>query len=117
MFTALIGGIYQDISGNYTLGHNVLSLVVVGYIIGRVSTRLIAEHPAVKVGLVMLAAFAHGVVFTAVWYFQNPSIRPLYTIGTSVIPGAFYTGVITPLIFFLLTLTFHRRELARGGTV
>lgn len=117
MFTALIGGVYQDVSGNYALGHNVLSLVIVGYVIGRVSTRLIAEHPAVKAGLVMLAAVAHGTVFTAVWYFQNPDIRPLHTIGVTVIPGAFYTAVLTPVVFFLLAWLFHREELAKGGAI
>lgn len=117
MLTALIGGVYQDVSGNYTLGHNVLSLVIAGYLVGRVSTRLITEHPAVKTMLVLLAALGHGVVFTAVWYFQKPDIRPLHAIGTAVVPGAFYTAVLTPLVFFLLAWTFHRDELMRGGAI
>lgn len=117
MWTALIGGVYQDVSGNYTLGHNVLSLVIVGYAVGRISTRLITEHPAVKAGLVLMAAVAHGVVFTAILYFQEPDIRPLHMIATAVIPGAFYTAVLTPLIFFGLAWAFHRDELARGGAI
>ena len=117
MWTAVIGGIYQDVSGNYTLGHNVLSLVIVGYAVGRVSTRLITEHPAVKAGLVLLAAVAHGVVFTSVLYFQEPDTRPLHMIGTAVIPGAFYTAVLTPVVFFGLAWIFHRDELVRGGAI
>jgi rod shape-determining protein MreD len=117
MWTAVIGGVYQDVSGNYTLGHNVLTLVIVGYTVGRVSTRLITEHPAVKAGLVLLAAVAHGLVFAAILYFQEPNIRPLHMIGTAVIPGAFYTAVLTPVVFFALAWVFHRDELARGGAI
>ena len=117
MWTAVIGGVYQDVSGNYTLGHNVLSLVIVGYAIGRLSTRLITEHPAVKAGLVFLAAVSHGLVFSAVLYFQEPDIRPLHMIATAVIPGAFYTAILTPLVFLALAWVFHRDELARGGAI
>lgn len=117
MFTGLIGGIYQDVAGNYTLGHSVACLVVVGYLVGRVSTRLIIENPAVKAGLVLLASFANGVLFTIILYVQKPHISALYTIGTAVVPGAFYTAVLTPIVFLMLAWSFHRDELLKRGAL
>ncbi len=117
MFTGLIGGIYQDVAGNYTLGHSVACLVIVGYLVGRVSTRLIIENPAVKAGLVLLAAIVHGVLFTVILYVQKPHISALHTIGTAVVPGAFYTAVITPLVFLVLAWSFHRDDLLKRGTL
>ncbi len=115
MFTGLIGGIYQDVASNALLGHHVLCLVVVGYSIGRLSTRLITEHPAVKAGLVLLAGVVNGVLYTVVQYVQSPGNRLIYPVLTSVVPAAFYTALITPLAFVILTRIFHREEAPLGG--
>lgn len=117
MFTGLVGGVYQDVAGNNTLGHNVLCLVIIGYAVSRVSLRLITENPAVKAGLVLLAAFAHGFLFTVILYLQKPHISALYTIGTSVVPGAFYTAVLTPVVFLFLAWSFHRGDLMKRGAL
>ena len=108
MFTGLLGGVYQDVAGNMTLGHHVLCNVLVGYIIGRVATRLITEHPAVRAGLVFCSGLVHGLIYTAVVYVQEPTRGALYTLATSVIPAAFYTAVATPLVFFMLARLFPR---------
>lgn len=117
MFTAVLGGIYQDVAGNYSLGHNILCLAIVGYIVGRVSTRLIIENPAVKAGLVLLASIAHGVLFTFILYVQKPHISAVYTISASVVPGAFYTALLTPLVFLVLAWSFHRDDLLKRGAL
>ncbi len=108
MCTGVLSGIYKDVAGNAVLGHHILCGVVVGYVVGRVATRLITEHPAVKVVLVLCASLVHGVLYTAILYVQEPDIGAIYTLVTSVIPGAFYTALATPLVFFVLARSFHR---------
>lgn len=115
MFTGVIGGIYQDVASNTVLGHHVLCLVVIGFIAGRLSTRLITEHPAIKAALVFCAGLGHGVLFTMIQYVQKPDIGVLYLIATSVIPGAFYSALAAPFVFIVLRLLFHRKELRQGG--
>jgi rod shape-determining protein MreD len=110
MFTGVLGGLYEDVAGNTVLGHHILCLVVIGYAAGRLAHRLITEHPAVKVGLVLCAGVAHGLLFTCIQYVQTPEMRAFHTILASVVPGAFYTAVVTPVVFFLLARSFRRRD-------
>ena len=115
MFTGVIAGAYQDVASDTVLGQHVLCLVIIGYVAGRVSTRLITEHPAVKAGLVLFAALIHGMLYTFIAYVQNPANSVLYPFLSSVIPGAFYTALITPLAFLVFTWVLQREEVARGG--
>jgi len=115
MFTGLLGGIYQDVASNAVLGHHVLCHVIVGFIVGRVSTRLVTEHPAVKAGLTFLAGVVHGILYTGIGYVQEPDFLPAYTIVTAVVPGAFYTALLTPIAFAMLGWIFHRRQAVQGG--
>ncbi len=116
MFTGFLGGVIQDVAGNARLGHHVLAHVLVGYIAGRLSKRLIAEHPAIKAGLAFFASLLDGVFYIAILKVQRPSdIETAYMIGTNAIPTAFYTALVTPVIFFLLDRAF-RREWRLEGT-
>lgn len=110
MFTGVLGGIMKDVAGNARLGHHVLALVIVGYVAGRLSKRLVTDHPAVKAGLVFVASLVYGLVYVTVQYVQEPSISATYLVLTSVIPTAFYTALVTPLAFFLLDRWFRRDE-------
>ena len=114
MFSGVLGGLYQDVAGDAVLGHHVLCNVVVGYAAGRLATRLITEHPAVKIGLVFSASLIHGLLFTGILYVQQPAISAVRTIASSVIPGAFYTALVTPVVFGVLARLFHRRRAAAG---
>jgi rod shape-determining protein MreD len=114
MFTGVLGGMYQDVAGKAVLGHHILCNAIVGFLVGRVSMRLITDHPAVKVGLVFCASLLNGTLFTAVQYVQHPDIGPFRMLLTSVIPGAFYTALMTPLVFFILGKLFRGREAAQG---
>ncbi len=116
MFTAALGGIYQDVASNAVIGHHILSLVILGYIISRVSKRLITEHPAVKAGLVLAGGLAHGFLYTVILCVQKPGVEFLYTLATSVVPAAFYTALLAPLVFPLLAWLFHRKTALEGGT-
>jgi len=107
MFTGLLGGIFQDVSGGAVLGHHVLCLVLVGFVVGRLTTRLITEHPAVKIALVFSAAFLHGLLYTCIEYVQHPGSRPMHQILAGVIPGTFYTAVFSPVIFLGILLAEH----------
>ncbi len=115
MFTGLIGGIYQDVASNAALGHHVFCLVALAYFVGRISTRLITEHPAVKAGLVFLAAVGAGVLYVCIQYVQQPALGALEPVLTSVIPSAFYTAVITPMMFYVMSWIFHPKKASIGG--
>lgn len=116
MFTGTLGGIYQDVASKVALGHNILCLVIVGYAVGRISTRLVTDHPAVKAGLVLLAGVAQGVLYTLVDYLQHPKDTPVIaTIVSVVVPAAFYTAVITPFVFIVLDWFFGERKQPQGS--
>jgi len=110
MFTGVLGGLYQDVVGNAVLGHHVLCHVVVAYIAGRVARRLITEHAAVKVALVFLGSFIHGFLYVCIQYVQMPEMRAFHTFLVSVVPGAFYTALVTPFMFFILARLLRRSE-------
>lgn len=115
MITALVGGLYLDVAVNTTLGHHVLCYVLIGYFCGRLSTRLITEHEAIKAGLVLLASFLQGVLFLAIQYVQEPQGGMLYPILSTAVPAAFYSAVVTPIVFVAVERIFHRREAITGG--
>ncbi|MBL8440039.1 MAG: rod shape-determining protein MreD [Betaproteobacteria bacterium] len=116
MFTGALGGIYLDVASKVDLGHNILCLVVIGYAAGRLSTRLVTDHPAVKAGLVFLAGLAQGVLYTSIRYVQFPADTPvLETIIAAVIPTSFYTAVITPFVFFALSRVFKPVAAPQGS--
>ena len=118
MYTGLIGGLYQDNASNSVLGHYVLCLVIVGYVVGRMSNRLITDHPAIKAGIVFIAALVHGAIFTLIAFVQDPSIGAMYTMANNVIPSAFYTAVLTPPVFMVLGWFFRPKPLSlTGGAV
>jgi len=115
MFTGVIGGLYQDVAINTTLGHHVLCYVLIGYTIGRLATRLVSEHAAVKAGLVFLASFCQGLLFVMIQYGLQPQRGILYPIINNAAPIAFYSAVITPMVFFVVDRFFHRRSMVSDG--
>ena len=114
MFTGLLGGMYGDVASNTVLGHHVLGLVLAGYFTARVSTRLVTEHPAVKAGLVLSAAAGSGILYTAVLYVQQPDEPFLNRLVLTVAPGAFFSAIVSPLLFYVCTRMFRPRT-AMGG--
>jgi rod shape-determining protein MreD len=115
MFTGLLGGLYQDVASDTALGHHVLCLVIVGYAAGRMARRLIADHPAVKVGLVFAASIVHGLLYLTIQYVHDPeNTQAFYTFGTTTLPGAFYTALCTPF-FYVLSRMFHRTQESFDG--
>lgn len=117
MFTGLLGGLFNDVASNAVLGHHVLCYVIVGYLVGRISARLATEHPAVKAGLVFLSGLAFGLISTTVAYVQDPGIGAVHDIAARVVPGAFYSALFTPVLFFVLDFSFRREDwAAHGGT-
>ena len=116
MFTGALGGLYQDVASKAVLGHNVFCLVLTGYAVGRLSTRLVTDHPAVKAGLVFLAGVAQGALHTIITDIQEPSTLVLATIISSVIPASFYTALITPFVFVLMDRLFSGKSQPQGST-
>jgi len=117
MLTGLLGGVFHDVASNAVLGHHVLCYVIIGYAVGRISARLATEHPAVKAGLVFLSGLAFGLISVTILYVQNPDTGALHNIAARVVPGAFYSALFTPVMFFLLDFAFRRNDWAvHGGT-
>ena len=117
MFTGALGGMFQDVARSAVLGHHVLCLVIVGFASGRIATRLVTEHPAVKAGLVFCASIVCGLLQILIQYVQDPELAVMHNIIARVVPGAFYTALFTPVLFFLLDRSFRHRNLAlNGGT-
>jgi rod shape-determining protein MreD len=116
MFTGVLAGVFQDVASRAALGHHVLCLVLIGYTVGRLTTRLITEHPAIKAGLVFAAGLVNGIVYTAILYVQEPSVTAARTIAAHVVPTAFYTAFVTPFVFLLLSKPFRRDGTPAGGT-
>ena len=114
MYAGVLGGIIQDAAANTALGQHVLCLIIVGFILGRLSQRLITDNPYVKALAVLLASLVHGVLFIAIDYVQKPDVNAIYTMSFSLLPRAFYTAFSTPFVFYLAALT--RRRTIRGAT-
>lgn len=117
MFTGLLGGLYQDVASNTLLGHHILCHVLIGYWVARLARRLITEHPAIKVGVVLCTAVIHGVLYTGIQYVLTPDMSAIHTILSAVLPGAFYTALVTPAVFLVLARAFRFDEEAfQGGS-
>lgn len=115
MLTGLLGGLYQDVASDTTLGHHVLCNVVIGYLVGRMAQRLITDHPAVKTGMVFLGAVLHGMLFLLIQYAHTPEMQVFRVFVATVLPTAFYTSIITPIVFFILNRLFlHPQEPLQG---
>lgn len=115
MTTGLVGGVLQDVAGDTGLGHHVLCLVIVGFLIGQISHRLITDNPAVKTGLVFCASMIHAMIYVMVDYVQTPDIDALHMLAVSHVPRAFYTALATPIVFYLLDRFHWPANLSRGG--
>ncbi len=114
MFTGLLGGLFQEVATDDVLGHRVLCLVVVGYVAGTMSRRLITENPAVKASAVFVASIMHGVLYLIIDYIQRPGMVNVSGQLVALFPQAFYTALVAPLLLALLTFTpmpQHRRAM------
>ena len=115
MFTGLFGGILEDVASNATLGHHVLGLVLVAYAVGRVRLRLLTDHPAVRVCLVFAASLLEGILFMAILFVQQPEIPALNLLAARIVPGAFYTAILTPVWFLGFDWVLRRFQSSSGG--
>ena len=115
MWTGVLGGLFQDVAGSAILGHHVLCLVTIGYVIGRLSSRLLTFHPAVKACLVFGAALVNGALYVIIDYVQKPDPSAVNFLITRVVPVSFYTAIVTPLAFWLLDRIAERIPGSQGG--
>lgn len=103
MYTGVLGGIFQDVAGNTGIGHHVLCLVMVGYVVGRMASRLVTDNPYVKTVTVFLSSIVHGALYLAVEYVQKVDMNAAFMMSYSIIPHAFYTALVTPFVFLLIS--------------
>jgi rod shape-determining protein MreD len=110
ILTGALAGVFHDVIHASVLGHHVLVYVAVGYAAGQMSARLVLDHPAVKAGLVFLAALSAGVLYFLLNYVQHPSAGLLAPLVKEAVPQAFYTALATPIVFAVLNRLFGERQ-------
>lgn len=103
MYMAALGGLFQDVYSDTVLGHHVLCLVIVAFVVGRVAKRLITDNPAVKAASVFIASIVNSLLYAFIEYVQKTDGHALYVMLADVIPRAFYTALVTPLLFLLVS--------------
>ena len=113
MYTGFFGGIFQDVAANTGVGHHVICLVLIGYIVGRMATRLITDNPYVKTMTVLSAAIVHSVLYLMIEYVQKVDLDAMYMMSYAIMPRAFYTACMTPIVFYILLRI--RGESQRGA--
>lgn len=102
MYTGFIGGLFQDVAADTGIGHHVLCLVLIAYVVGRMAARLITDNPYVKTMTVLLATIVHGVLYLMIEYIQKVDLEAMYMMSYAIMPRAFYTACVTPIVFYLL---------------
>jgi rod shape-determining protein MreD len=102
MYTGLIGGIFQDVAANTGVGHHVICLVLVGYIVGRMASRLITDNPYVKALTVLFSTIVHEIFYVMIEYVQKVDLEAMYTMSYAIPHRACYTAIVTPIVFYLL---------------
>lgn len=117
MWTGALGGIFTDVATSARLGHHTLCYVIVGYILGRICRRLITDSPAVKAFLVMLGAVLKGLLFVFVANLMDPGFAATRAFTDEIIPAAFYTAVVAPILFVFMDRVFRRRSASASGVV
>lgn len=105
MFTAVLGGIFKDVATGAVLGHHVLCMLIVGYVVGTLAKRLITDNPAVKTGAVFCASLGHSLIYLVVDYVQRADTSSISALLSATVPQAFYTALMTPVLFVLLSRT------------
>jgi rod shape-determining protein MreD len=103
MYTGVLGGMFQDVAGNTGIGHHILCLVIIAYVVGRMASRLITENPYVKTVTVLLASMVHGILYLAVEYVQKVDMNALKMMSFSIVPQACFTALLTPFVFLLVS--------------
>ena len=115
MYAGLLGGVVQDAAANTALGQHVLCLIIIGFVLGRLSQRLITDNPYIKAVAVFVAALLHGIIFIMIDYVQKVDMDALYMMSFSLLPKAFYTAFVTPFVFVIVSRTRNPVKTLRGA--
>jgi len=99
-FLGFVGGIIEDLfSGSY-IGLNALSKMVAGYLAGAAGERLYRENIPVAAAVTFIASLAGLTVNYLLLLYLNIFISPLFAFYRIAIPGAAYTAMLAPFVFW-----------------
>lgn len=99
-FLGFAGGIIEDLfSGSY-IGLNALSKMVAGYLAGAAGERLYRENIPVAAAVTFIASLAGLTVNYLLLLYLDIFISPLYAFYRIAIPGAAYTAMLAPFVFW-----------------
>jgi rod shape-determining protein MreD len=110
--TGFTAGLLHDAVSRSPLGFLAFPKMVIGYVVGMFSRRLIKSHVISIIVLVFVASIIKGgVTLVLAYVFHNGTISMVKDI---ILPEAFYNALVSPLIFVIMDKIFEK-ELEREG--
>jgi rod shape-determining protein MreD len=99
-FLGFAGGIVEDLFLGSYIGLNALSKMAAGYLAGAAGERLYRENIPVATIVTFLASLTGLTVNYLLLRYLDIYISPLYAFYGVAIPGAAYTAVLAPIVFW-----------------
>lgn len=98
-------GFLEDIFSLAPLGVHTFSFALLGLIMGFLSSKLDKPSLPLQVLLTVVSSLALGLIFNAL---TKISLEPNFTLAwiSMILPGSLYTGLVAPLIIFILRNLF-----------
>lgn len=99
-FLGFAGGIIEDLfSGSY-IGLNALSKMAAGYLAGAAGERLYRENILIATIVTFLTSLAGLTVNYLLLLYLDIRISPLHALFRVAFPGAAYTALLAPIVFW-----------------
>lgn len=99
-FLGFAGGIIEDLfSGSY-IGLNALSKMAAGYLAGAAGERLYRENILIATIVTFLTSLAGLTVNYLLLLYLDIHISPLHALFRVALPGAAYTALLAPFVFW-----------------
>ncbi len=93
------GGLLQDLLTVTTLGLNVLSKTIVGYLSGMVEQNLFSENLILPSLAIFATTVINESIFLAAQATLGQSVQPLLALRSIIVPAALYNALLAGLLF------------------
>ncbi|MGA1876216.1 MAG: rod shape-determining protein MreD [bacterium] len=101
-------GLLQDVFSAGLLGLNALAKTLFGYLSGKAGKRLNIRNPVVQIFLVALFSLLEGTIFLAalkIFYLPRDAHETFLHL---VLPQTLYNIILTPILFWLISLIHQK---------
>jgi rod shape-determining protein MreD len=113
MLSGLFGGLLQDILYGKSIGVNALQYMVIGYLIGLLYEKIYIDRIFVPLFFVFCGSMLRGLMMLVALYFTRAEVPFHYGFALVILPEAFYTAAVMPLMFFLMSLLYKQRFMSK----